>query len=266
MCTHEINTRTGKALFLELAINPDVNIRDTTEQAAAFFTDQGPRFTCGILKRFIEACALTQRGTIHEVPSVRSLESTLMAVFGAAKSSKNPVDRTVKHHSLLWIQSSLVRRGLAHTDQRVKPVALPQDVSDFLRQLFDPAFCSSQLTTRDVLTFALMICLMIDCNGRVSELTGASMSTETWVIWKAENLEKIFTWKYVELFAFPSIGGKVQLQARITFKGLKNTGQKGNRQKGILLRLLPLDLAAEDSLRWLLILGLIDGVFENITT
>jgi hypothetical protein len=258
--------KTGKALFLELASNPDVKIRDTTAQAAAFFTPQGPRFTCGILKRFIEACALTQRGTIHEVPSVRSLQATLMSVFGAAKGSKNPVDRTVKHDSLLWVHSSLVRRGLAHTDQRVKAVALPQDVSHFLRYFFDPAFCSSQLTTRDALTFALIVCLMIDCNGRISELTRPSVSIEAWLTWKAENPEKIFTWKYVELFAFPSIGGKVQLQARVTFKGLKNTGQTGNRQKGIPLRLLPLDLAAEDSLRWLLILGLIDGVFNNITT
>jgi hypothetical protein len=109
----------------------------------------------------------------------------LWGIFAAAKGAKNPIDRTVKHDSLLWVHSSLVSRGLAHTDERNKAIALPEDVSDFLRRFFDNDFCSSQLTTRDALTFALVVNLMIEFNGRISELTRPSMSNETWVAWKA---------------------------------------------------------------------------------
>lgn len=257
----------AKTLFYEFAASPDIKILDSREHAESFFTPHGEKFTCRLLKAFMEACALTTSGTIRDIPSVRSLEGTLKGLCGAARTANNPVDRLVKADTLLWIRSDLVRRNLAHWQQGEKPVALAKDVSQFLRHFLDPKYCSSQLTTRDVLTYVLTVNLMIDCNSRISELTRPSMSTESWKAWKVENREKIFTWKYVELYAFPASRTKTQqLQARITFKGLKNTGQKGNREKGIPLRLLPLEFAAEDSLRWLVILGLIDGAFASVTS
>ncbi|TVY26861.1 hypothetical protein LHYA1_G004415 [Lachnellula hyalina] len=255
-----------KATFIEMASGPDVKIVETLEQTEAFFTARGPQFTFKVLKAFIEPYAATMHSTIRDTPSVRSLEKVLLGLFGAAKIAKNPVDKTIKKNTLSWVRANMVRRGLTHYEQRKKHVATPKDVSQCLRSFFDPTYCSSQLTTRDILTFALVINLMIDCNGRISELTRPSMSYEDWETWKSENPEKIFTWQHVELFAFPGPDGKAELEARLTFSGLKNTGQKGNREKCIPLRLLPLHLAAEDSLRWLLILGLIDQVFHNITS
>jgi hypothetical protein len=110
---------------------------------------------------------------------------------------------------------------------------------------------------------------MVDCNSCVSELVNISMiKAEMRPTFMKQNEEKIFTWKRLELFACwdEDQQGQFQVQARLTFNKLKATKgtTKGTRQKVIALRLPPLDLAAKDTLRWLIILGLIDSVFGNI--
>jgi hypothetical protein len=99
----------SQALFLELINSPNVKIRDTAEQAEAFFTSRGPRFKFQIWKAFIETCALTMCGTILEIPAVRSLEQAMIGLSGAAKVAKNRVDRTIKASILLWTGSNCVK-------------------------------------------------------------------------------------------------------------------------------------------------------------
>lgn len=79
----------------------------------------------------------------------------------------------------------------------------------------------------------------------------------------------MFRWGSVEVFAFRDQDGRgpVFLQARLTFRYLKGSeGKTGPRHKTIPLRLLPPENVAEDSLFWLMTLGLIDGVFHGISS
>ncbi len=201
------------------------------------------------------------------VPTVRSIQSLLFALYSACKNSGNPIDRDVKRNLLMWIQSDLAVRGLACHNQRTKLVALPEDFSTFIRAFFDTGYLTAtQYTTRNALNFVLCANMLLDCSNRISELLRPSLSNNDWEVYKKERKDNLFTWGRVELFAFPGVDCRVELHARLTFSGLKNTGQKGNKIKVIPIRLLPLYMAVEDTLRWLLILGLIDRVFEGVSS
>jgi hypothetical protein len=151
-----------------------------------------------------------------------------------------------------------------------KPTPIPSDITTLLRNFFQVEYLVASLhTTRTGVNVALALGLMLDCNSRISELVDAQeVPVELRATHLEENEEKIFTWKRVKLFAFRNETGqdKVQVQARLTFRKLKKkVTVKGTRMKTIPLRLLPLNLAAEDTLRWLIVLGLMDGVFHGIS-
>ena len=236
---------------------------------------------------FTEAFALSSNGQITEgmststmdsvhprrltclslVPTVRTIQCILFALYAACKNSGNPIDRDVKRNLLIWVQSDLAVRGLACHNQRTKLVALPEDFSTLIRAFFGTEYLTAtQYTTRNALNFVLCANMMLDCSSRISELLRPCLSNDDWEAYKKERKDHLFTWGHVELFAFPGVDCRVELRARLTYSGLKNTGQKGNKTKVIPIRLLPLYMAAEDTLRWLLILGLIDKVFEGVSS
>lgn len=75
----------------------------------------------------------------------------------------------------------------------------------------------------------------------------------------------------VEIFAFKDQDADhVFLQARLTFRNIKGPGfnDKSRFKKIIPLRLLPPAFVAEDTLfwLWLVVLGLIDGVFAGVSS
>lgn len=259
----------AKEKFLMLAVEPDVNICETREDALTYFTRGGPPFTTAVLRKFAEAVAICGRPTLLEgAMSARSCASTLMHIWAIAKVSGNPIHRDAKEASLHYIFGPLVTEGLVHTTARSKVTPVPDDLTDFMKVLFSPRFAHSITSTREVLLLALFVCLQVDCSSRISELVMPSMSTKDMKMYSEKHPEKTFRWSGVEVFAFPNQGpgGRVTLRARLTFYGIKDVTRKGFREKTIPLRLLPPGYVAEDSLFWLVTLGLIDGVFANIST
>lgn len=67
------------------------------------------------------------------------------------------------------------------------------------------------------------------------------------------------------LFASPAPAG-VTVQANITFGDLKDKTFNPSKYKVTPLRLLPISLAGQDSLRMLFVSVLIDGAFEDLTS
>lgn len=258
----------ARAAFVETAIDPNVGICDTREEAQAFFQRGGRRFTCKILRMFLEASAISRTGRIEDVLSVRTLRHLMVDLFQAAEVAGNEIERDIKNDTLLFIEGSLLPRNLAHTKMKDKPSPIPRDITTFMLNLFDRRFMSTLPTTRDVLLIALFVCLSIDCSTRPSELLVPNWGIEGNAAFKIERPNKIFTWSSIEIFAFKNDGAEhVKLQARITFKDLKdNFGVFApGLSKTIPLRLLPPEFAAEDSLFWLMVLGLIDGVFADVS-
>lgn len=257
----------AKRAFINFASDPAVGICNTPEEAEAYFRRGGKPFTNKMLRQFVEASALITEGRILDVPAARSISKQVSYLFGAANSAGNPVERDIKKDTFLWINGPLLTKGLIHRTERDKQNALPQDITSFIRKLFDRRFMTTLPTTRDVLLVALFICLHVDCSSRVSELLRPCMSKENLTAYNIEHKQKMFRWSCVEVFAFKDQEtGQIFLQARLTFRSIKDLESKGYRTKTIPLRLLPSIHVAEDSLFWLMVLGLIDGVFEGVSS
>lgn len=257
----------AKQAFITTASNPAVGICNSREEAEAYFQKHGTPFTNKVLRKFIETYAISHTGLIQEELSTRTIRSLAIYLFTAAKVAGNPVERDLQEATMTWLQGPMLSRGLVHRTEREKDVPLPQDITTFLGCLFDRRFMATLPTTRHTLLIALFVCLQVDCSSRVSELLRPSMSTENLVAYKIEHKEKIFRWSCVEVFAFKDKDtGPVLLQARLTFRSIKDLESKAYRKKTIPLRLLPTAFVAEDSLFWLMTLGLIDGVFEGVSS
>lgn len=257
----------SKNAFIDLATDPNVGICSTVDEANAYFQPGGKPFTGKILRMFMEAYAISRSGTIEDIPSICTARGLILNLFGAAKAVGNSVERDIKTSTMMWLEHELPKRGLVHKNAREKPTPVPQDITTFLKYLFHRDFMSTLHTTRDVLLIALYVCLSIDCASRISELLRPNMSKENLAEYKIEQSKKAFLWDSVELFAFKNHEtGSISLQARLTFKNIKDAVKKSYKKKVIPLRLLPPKLVAEDSLFWLINLGLIDSVFVGITT
>lgn len=218
----------------------------------------------------MESAAICSQGfIIEDVPSARSCKAQVIYLFGAAMAAGNPVERAVQDNVLLWIDGPMVTKGLTHEIAREKPTPIPEDITAFLRNLFDPKFMVSLGSTRTVLLIALFVCLQVDCSGRVSEFLMPHLSKEYTAAYIEEHRDKMFTWGCVEIFAFEDQDADhVFLQARLTFRDIKAPGlnDKFRHKKTIPLRLLPPEFVAEDTLFWLVVLGLTDGVFAGVSS
>jgi hypothetical protein len=154
-----------------------------------------------------------------------------------------------------WIDASLVPKGLLSSATPLKQVAMPADLTLLRNTLFQSDYLSTFADCRSPLQVGLFLSLVVDCAGRAGELI-ASSNKET-------DNNKHLKWSQISFFAFPTPAG-VTVRANITFGDLKDKAFNPNKYKVTPLRLLPLSLAGEDSLRMLLVSGLIDGVFENL--
>lgn len=129
-----------------------------------------------------------------------------------------------------------------------KGLTSDKDVTAILRALFTVEHMATLQTTRHILYTALFFNLAVDCSGRVGELLLGSG--------KKAREGNLLRWKHVEFYAFPITGGLTN-KAKLRFLPF-------GRNKAIPLRLLSLRLAAEDSLRLLTKLAMIDGVLKDL--
>lgn len=135
---------------------------------------------------------------------------------------------------------------------------MSQDVTLLLRALLTVEYMATHRHTRAILYIALFLNLAVDCSGRIGELL---------IIGGKLCEGKCLRWRDIEIYAFRLADGNITLKASVRYANLKgSSGQatKEQRAKVIPLRLMPLHLAAEDSLRLLVTLGMIDDVFEHI--
>lgn len=252
-----------KQSFISTASDPNAGMSNTPEEAEkAYFRRGGKPFTNEVLRQFVKTIAVTRTCTNLDVPSNRSLKKQVILLCSAARAAGNPVDRIVEKDTLLWMDGPLLAQGVVQPSAREKPTPMPQDIAFFLRGLFDRRFMATLPSTRDILLIALFVCLQVNCSTRASGLLRPSVSKENLAVHNSEDKEKRFSWGSVEVFAFKHQGsGQVSLQARLTFRGIKDT-----QQKTMSLGLLPVTNVAEDAVFWLVTLGLIDGAFEGVSS
>ena len=191
-------------------------------------------------------------GRVH----YNTLTDNLMTLTLLATRSQNKIDPAVIRLGNDWLDGRLVPEGRVNTVSRRKKLTTSQDVTHILATLFTIEHMATFSHTREILYVSLFINLAVDCSGRISELlvTGGKLCNG-----------RCLRWKDVEVYAFHLPDGMITLKASIRYAGLKGTtGLDDHRAKVIPLRLMPLHLAAEDSLRQLVTLAIIDDVFEVV--
>ncbi|KAI9796550.1 MAG: hypothetical protein M1833_006114 [Piccolia ochrophora] len=255
-----------KQWFMDFVTHPAIQICTKAEDAQRFFSAGGPPFTSRILRMYLEAQAETRVGQVTSQISYRTLISHLYLLISVAKRYQNPIELDVIEAAHNWIIGPLVQRGLVSTVERRKPMIIGNDLTSITQAVFSIAFMATFGDTRIPLLFGLYLGLAVDCCGRVSELLARSMKRTR--LTKHQE-KKCFRWGHVEIYAFPSTKDAreaVTFKAKLQFDLLKSPFFDPTKTKTIPLRLLPPELASQDSLRLLIILALIDGVFENHTS
>jgi hypothetical protein len=248
-----------KTWFVEFASHDDIQLC-TELDAVQFFEKSGKVITLKIARQFFEYLATSRVGIIvspitgQKHLHVNTLLGYLYLLVSAAKRCQNPIDRDVVDRTHDWIRYKLDEKKLINRHSEFKHVSMPGDVTTLLHTIFSVKYMATLRNTREVLNLSLVVNMLVDCAGRVGELV------------RGKN-KKFLKWKRVSFYAFQDdIMSPVKLRAKILYADIKDGENDPNRTKSIPFRLLPLELAAEDTLRQLLTVALIDGVFENIST
>ncbi|KAJ9649484.1 hypothetical protein H2199_000259 [Coniosporium tulheliwenetii] len=254
---HEQSMQQVREWFMEFLTDEHVQLCSDRAQAAKYFSKNGTAWTPSVIRMFLEWLVDSRSGSID--PEGRLCFTTLrcyLRVFvSAARRSQNPVDKEVLTSCYDWITGPLISQGRLNMDVRKKPVAMTKDVTGLLEVLYSREYMAVFRTTREILYTSLFINLAVDCCGRIGEILRGGH--------KKANPTKYLRWSHVKLYAFNE-DGKTVLRALVAFSNLKSATIETNKTKTIPLRLLPLHMTAQDTLRQLVILGLIDGVFENV--
>lgn len=182
--------------------------------------------------------------------TVHGYIATLGVVF---KRAQNPVEKIVEDAAHAWVEGHFVPNSMVTTLTKEKYTCI--DVSMLVRELFRPEYISTFSNTRAPFQLAMFLILAVDCSGRVGEFVASSSK---------KRHTTYLQWRHATFMAFRTPAG-ITLRGTLRFDDLKSPTFEPDKKKTIPLRLLPLELASEDSFRMLIILGLIDKVFEGLT-
>jgi hypothetical protein len=173
-------------------------------------------------------------------------------LFGALRYFGRPLELEVRQQVMWWLKSDLVRDKNLNLATRPKPNTFARDVTHILRCLFQPLTLCSMNSPRMVWYLCLFINLAIDSCGRIGEILENSYPGQ------------FLSWSDCEFWVHQGLDSRNVLSAIIKFTCLKGKKLKPSEYKKITLRLLPIHLAYEDTLRQLLLLGIVEGHFDDV--
>jgi len=149
--------------------------------------------------------------------------------------------------------NQLEREGELSNKTRVKPVATKNDLDILIAMVFSDTFALNLSGVRLILNLALYMNLYVDSCGRGSDLAWGGPT----VVAKPNHC---LCWDHCDFYVVCLDDGDRVIAANITLEYQK--GQTtSDEKKTITLRLLPTVMAMQDSLRLLVTLAIIDGVF-----
>lgn len=149
--------------------------------------------------------------------------------------------------------NQLEREGELSNKSRVRPVATKNDLDILIAIVFSDAFAFGLTGVRVILVLALYINLYVDSCGRGSDLAWGGPTI-------VEKSNHCLCWGHCDFYVVCLDDGDRVIAANITLEYQK--GQRSSdKKKTVTLRLLPTAMAMQDSLRLLVTLAIIDGVF-----
>ncbi|KAH8747116.1 hypothetical protein F5882DRAFT_312058, partial [Hyaloscypha sp. PMI_1271] len=139
-----------------------------------------------------------------------------------------------------------------------KHVATGEDLELLIEAVISDEYSLMTQSIRSVLNLTLYLNLYVDACGRGSDLAYGGPSV-------AEKPNHCLCWNHCRFFVVNTYDGDRVIAANIAIKYSKGQRRK-DLEKIVSLRLLPSKMAAYDSLRLLVTLGLVDGVFGKGAT
>lgn len=225
------------------------------KEAERYFSVGAQYLSLELIKLFILYLARTSTGNLDEritSTTVRSyIAHTLCAVYRSS-GGKKQLEAADMSQIYAYI-NQLVRDGELSNKTRVKPVASKNDLDILIAMVFSETFALHVSGVRPILNLALYINLYVDCCSRGSDLAWGGPTV-------AANPNHCLCWDHCDFYVVCLDDGDRVIAANITFKYQK--GQtSSDEKKTTSLRLLPTVMAMQDSLRLLVTLAIIDGVF-----
>ena len=199
----------------------------------------------------------SRTGTLETRLRDTTLHGCVDTLALAAFRTQNPIKKQVGQAAHYRIDGPLLNAGRTNIVGRLKQMTTANDVTNLLGALFSIDHMATYLHTRAILYTSLYINLAIDCSGRIGEFVAG----------ERQRIPIYLRWAQVKLYLFSGSNERNTSMAKIYWTELKGAiGSATKRAKSIPLRLLPLSLWTEDSLRQHLVLAISEKVLPKVTT
>ncbi|EHK16055.1 uncharacterized protein TRIVIDRAFT_65122 [Trichoderma virens Gv29-8] len=226
----------------------------------AYFTPGASLPATSLLKQYARYLVRSRVGGLNEKLSVKTVNHYMAMIMSI-------IERECKHDSLTairrevnnFVHNDLINQEGIRTAMHTKSVAHTEDVTFILSKLYSPEYLNRFPDMRTVLNLTLYIVLVVDLCGRGSEIARNP----------SRPVHQCLHWEDVEFYTFQRIDDN-EFDIRVNIKVRWSKGQTADESRYHTVpftSLLPPSMALEDTLRLLLTLALIDGVFDyGITT
>jgi hypothetical protein len=235
--------------------NTSLSLHLVTETEPNKYFSLGSRLlTIEIIKLFMLFLARTSTGMIDDRITSKTMQGYISHTIGAAYRCTGVKQFTREEVKQVYTYiRNLEQDGELSNKARFKHVATNNDLDLLIEAAFSDEFSLNVQSIRSVLNIALYMNLFVDSCGRGSDLAygGASI---------AEQENHCLCWDHCRFYVVNVDDGDRVIAANIEIKFQKGQRSK-DVQKIVTLRLLPSNMAMHDSLRLLVTLALVDGVF-----
>ena len=219
-----------------------------------YFAPGACHFSLELVKLFTLYLARTSTGKLEERVTATTVRHYISQTLAAAYRCTGRRQLGPEDLEQVFIYIKVLERDRELSNKvRSKPVALANDLDLLIEAAFSDAYHLKVRSIRGPLNLALYLNLLVDCCGRGSDLARGGPRI-------AKEESHCLCWDHCHFYVVNVDDGDRVIAANIDLKY-----QKGQRhqdvQKTVTLRLLPSALAMQDSLRLLVVLALVDGVF-----
>jgi hypothetical protein len=228
------------------------------QDAHRYFNGGHPAPDAALLKKYAIFMAQSRVGYINSTISVVTMTNymrLLLAVLGIDRNRR--LERELYADVLNYINNDLIKEYNVPRDKWKKPVAHSEDLSHLLQVLYSASFIATLPNMRQLLNFTVFLNILVDSGGRGGDIAWDRATPEGTCL----------CWGDVKFYAFhvPEIDS-VDFRANITFRWLKGMKLDPSKYKTIPFLLFPTNMVMEDTLRLLLIMALMDNIFEEDIT
>jgi hypothetical protein len=226
------------------------------ETAHQYFQRGGSLPTLKVIRQFLFFLADGGCGARGGKVARITIEGYATSFFGVLRYCNRPHDRDTREQIYLWIRYNLTDELELQKGQILsKPVAYATDVTLILSKLYSPLGLRGCMSMRLVLNMSMFINFMVDTCGRAHEIVSTIRYPNLYL-----------RWRDVKIYVFKSAEGGIEFTGNLRLTNMKGMKDEPDKWKEVPLKLMPVKLCFEDSLRLILLAALIDGRISGAKT